>query len=86
MVEPSNIMKHCVKVFRGPMEATQVTPRPYPVAKLGTSGALHGKLGISITHTILNHVTRATHHWKACDERIPVVPRLGSNNEAERKL
>ena len=79
-------MKHRVKVFWGPMEATRVTPQPYLAAKLGTSGARPGELGIRITLRVLNHVTRATHHWKACDERIPVVPRLGSNNEAERKL
>ena len=55
-------------------------------AKLGTSDAIVEKIGTSIAQRVLVHVTRATHHWKACDERISVVPRHESNNEAERKL
>ena len=50
------------------------------------SDAMHGKLGDSISRAVLLRISRATHHWKACDERISVVPRLESNNEAERKL
>ena len=50
------------------------------------SDAMHGKLVDSITRAGLVQITRATHRWKAGDERISVVPRLESDNEVERKL
>ena len=50
------------------------------------SDAMHGKLGDSTSRAVLVQITLATHRWKACDERISVVPRHGSNNQVERKL
>ena len=49
---------------------------------------MHGKLGdgIVITRAVVLRITLATHHWKAYDERISVVPRHGSYDEVERKL
>ena len=50
------------------------------------SDAMHGKLEDSITRAVLVRITLATRQWKAGDERISVVPRPVSNNEAGRKL
>ena len=50
------------------------------------SDAMHGKLGDSTTRAVLVRITLATHRWKARDERTSEMPRLESDNEAERKL
>ena len=50
------------------------------------SDAMHGKLVDNITRAVLVRITRATHRWKAGDDKTSVVPRHGSNNELERKL
>lgn len=51
--------------------------------------AIRGKLGNSITWGVVAHTTWVTHQRKACessDEGMCLVPKHGSNNQAERKL
>ena len=82
-----NITKQCLKMCQGVFRSNEshTWDRTW-CSQVGYQRRHSWKLGTSITRRVLRHVTRATHHWKACDERMSEMPRHGSNNEVEWKL
>ena len=82
-----NTIKQCLKLCHGVLGSNEshTWDRTW-CSQVGYQRRHSWKLGASITSRVLSHITRATHDWKACDERISEMPRLESNNEAERKL